>query len=371
MPIEIHKPTSTPTIDVGAVTRMLQKEPPVTGKERMFFTERLALLLETGSPLHSSLEALQRQAPREEVRRVIGGILQDVTEGLSLSQALAREPAVFSRTYVSLIAAAEGGGFLPEVLQRLRDMDEKRQELQSTLIAAFSYPAFLILFSFAVIVFVLVAVFPKFSELFATILDDLPVTTRGLMAASDFLIHHWVPVLSGITGFALTTWVWARTESGAAFFDRLLLRLPLLREILIDLHVVQFMRLMSLSLSNGVPILDALRSCRDAAGSPTFRAFVERLETRVNEGGGLAGGFEQSDLIPPLVAQTITTGEETGRLAMVTGRLADFYEKEWRRRLDLISKLVEPIMLLVMGGVVGLIVSSLILPIFKLSRAVH
>ena len=191
------------------------------------------------------------------------------------------------------------------------------------------------------------------------------------MATSDFLLHHWVPVLCGIPGVGLTLWIWARTESGAAFFDRLLLRVPLLREILVELHVVQFMRVMSLSLSNGVPILDALRSCRDAAGSPTFRAFVEGLEMRVNEGGGLAGGFDQSELMPSLVTHTITTGEETGRLAMVAGRLADFYEKEWRRRLALISRLVEPVMLLVMGGVVGLIVSSLILPIFKLSKAVH
>jgi type II secretory pathway component PulF len=373
MPIEIQNTQTSPrTVDVKEKAReLLSRERGVTGKERMFFTERLALLLETGSPLHSSLEALQRQAAREPVRHLIGEILQDVTEGHSLSQALGRQPDVFPRTYVSLVSAAEGGGFLPEVLQRLRDMDEKRQELQSTLVTAFSYPAFLILFSFAVIVFVLVVVFPKFSELFSTIMDELPVTTRGLMAVSDFLLRYWAPALAGTATVTLAAWVWAKSSRGGAFLDRLLLALPGLREILIELNVVQFMRVMSLSLTNGVPVLDALRSCREVTRSPTLKNFVASLETRVNEGGNLSTGFQQSRLMPALVAHTITTGEETGRLAMVAGRLADFYERQWRRRLELVSKLVEPVMLLLMGGVVGLIVSSLILPIFKLSKAIH
>jgi len=343
----------------------------IGGQERMFFTERLALLLETGSPLHVSLETLERQAPREALQKVIRELGQDVSQGLSFSQALAKQPEAFDASYVNLIAAGETGGFLPEILQRLREMDEKRQELTSTLLTAFSYPAFLMVFSCFVVIFILTVVFPKFAPLFATIADQLPGVTLFLMGASEALRSYWLPGLAVIGATAALFWRWVRSAQGVARMDRLLLRTPVIREIIIQLHLVQFMHVMSLSLSHGVPMLDALRSCREIARSISFRQFIEGLEVRVNEGGGISSGFQEGDLLPALVPQMIATGEETGRLAMVTGRVADFYEREWRKKLTVFSKVAEPLMLVVMGVVVGLLVSSLILPIFKLSRIVH
>ncbi len=334
----------------------------------MFFTERLALLIEAGIPLHSSLETLERQASAS-VRRMIRELRIGVSEGLSLSQALARQPETFNSTYVNLVAAGEQGGFLPEVLERLKEMDEKRQELNSTLVAALSYPAFLAVFSTAVVAFVLLVVFPKFAELFASIQDQLPLTTRGLMWVSEGLGSYWPFLLGGLAGAVLVFWQWVSRPEGAAAVDRVVLRVPLLRDIVVQLNVVQFMRVMSLSIGNGVGLLDALRACRDVARSPSFERFIERLETRVSEGGRIASGLDQQ-LLPPLVPEMVATGEETGNLALVMGRVADFYEREWRRKLALVSKIAEPAMLLVMGAVVGLLVSSLILPIFQLSRAV-
>ena len=343
----------------------------ISAEERTPFTERLALLLETGSPLHTSLQTLQRQAPSDALKTLLERLVEQISEGQSFSQALDAHPEHFSRTYVTLIAAAERGGFLPEILARLTEMDEKRRELNSTLVAALSYPTFLILFSAAVILFILGVVFPRFAELFASIVDQLPWTTLLFMTLSDGLRHYWAALLTLGTASGLLFWRWARTPDGLATVDRLALGIPIARDIIVQLNLVQFMRVMSLSLTHGVPMLEALRSCRDLGRSPTFRAFVDRLDLRVSEGGTFSAEFEDASFLPPLVREMIATGEETGNLATVMARISDFYEREWRRRLTLLSKVAEPVMLLIMGAVVGLIVSSLILPIFKLTRAVH
>ncbi len=369
MPIEIQSASLGGSQNVGLrLGEWFVRSTRVRGKALMFFTERLALLLEAGIPLHSSLETLERQA-RASVRRMIRELRVGVSEGLSLSQALAKQPETFSSTYVHLVAAGEQGGFLSDVLERLQEMDEKRQELSSTMLAAFSYPAFLAVFSSAVVTFVLLAVFPKFAELFASFHDQLPITTRCLMWVSEALRAYWPVLLGGLVGAGLVFWHWVTRPEGAAALDRLVLRVPVLRDIVVQLNVVQFMRVMSLSIGNGVGLLESLRACRDVARSPSFQRFIERLEIRVSEGGRIASGFDQQ-LLPPLVPEMVATGEETGNLALVMGRVADFYERELRRKLALVSKIAEPAMLLVMGAVVGLLVSSLILPIFQLSRAV-
>jgi type II secretory pathway component PulF len=343
----------------------------VTGKDRIFFTERLALLIETGNPLHVSLDVLERQADRPQMRAVIADLRDGVSGGLSLSQALSQHAEAFPPSYVSVVAAGEHGGFLPEVLERRRELDEKRDELRSTLFSAFSYPAFLVVFSFAVVLFVLMVVFPKFGDLFQQIWEHLPVTTRFLMTLSEFLRHYWVAFLAAIAAAGVGVWRWAAHPRGREALDDLVLRLPVLGELVVLYQLVQFMHVMSLALSNGVPVLDALGTCREIVASPRFRRFVEGLEVRVSEGRGIASGFREAEFVPPLVQQMIATAEETGSLALVMGRMASFYEREWKTRLTTLAKLVEPAMLVVMGVVVGLIVSSLILPIFKLSTTVH
>lgn len=343
----------------------------VGARDRMFFTERIALLLETGSPLHVALETVARQASHGEMARIIESVRNDVTGGSTFAHALGEYPDVFPGTYVNLVAAAETGGFLPVALERLRDMEERREELRSTLSSALSYPLILAVFSTAVVIFVLVVVFPKFEDLFALIHDQLPITTRWLMATSDVLRRWWAPLILVITGGAFLFRKWSRGEEGAKTLDRWMLSVPIVREIVIQLNVVQMLRVFGLSLGNGVGVVEALGSARDSVQSAHFRGILDRVEAGVNEGRGLSYGFSQEPLVPDLVKQMIQTGEESGRLPSVMGRMADFYEREWRRALGMISKIAEPAMLLIMGGVVGLIVSSLILPIFKLSRAVH
>lgn len=339
-------------------------------RDRMFFTEQLSLLLETGTALHAALAALEKQTQSPAMVNVIRGLNDQITEGKSFSAALQAYPAVFPSTYVNLVMAAEGGGFLHKVLLELFTMDQRREELRTTISSALSYPLLLITFSLAVIVFVLVVVFPKFADMFARIADDLPITTRALMATSEFLISHWLLVAAGAVFSVTAAVVWWRTESGRETLDRIKLKVWLLKDIFTQIYLTRVLRVLSLSLANGVSVMDALVSSREVVSNRVFQQFILLVEDRVRSGGGFAAAFKQADFIPPTVKQMVATGEETGNLPRVLSRIADFYERELTRKLATFSKMVEPIMLLIMGAVVGLIVSSLILPIFKLSRAV-
>ena len=345
-------------------------KPTIKAKDRIMFTERLALLLETGVPLHSALALLEEQTDNLSLRLALGSVLKMVLEGTPFSAALLHHTEVFPISYCNLVAASEKGGFMHEVLGQLVDVDEKQQRLADTIRGALAYPVFLAVFSLAVVIFVLVVVFPKFTDMFAKIHDSLPATTKILMMASDLLLNHWVAIvttlLSCITGFVL----WIKSPQGAAITDYLKITLPGIRTFFIESYMVGFMRIMSISIANNVPVLDALMACRSSVSNREFRKFLSKVESLLREGKDLSYGFQIAPFIPKMVKQMIATGDATGNLALSMRRIAEFYERTLTQRVATASKMAEPIMLMVMGTVVGLIVSAIILPIFKLSKAV-
>jgi len=343
----------------------------VSVSERIVFTERLTLLLESGVNLVDAVRVIQRQTAEPFLANMLEAIADKISEGAPFSVALARHPEMFSRIYVSMVAAAEEGGFLPDVLEQLRSMDEKSRELRSSIISALSYPGFLILFSVAVVVFVLVVIFPKFQTLFMSIRDQLPGPTIVLMFVSDALRQYWwlILLLSGAGLWLLITWL--RTTGGKRTVDRLKLRIPVVKDIFIQMYLNQTLGVLGMSLANGVPITVALKAAQEVVDNCVFFDFLQSVQRHVNEGRGVAAGFIETEFIPPMVRQMVATGDQTGHLARVMTRVADFYGRELNKRIAILAKTVEPVMLLIMGVVVGLIVASLILPIFKLSRAVH
>ena len=374
MAIELNAGRAKPekTIKADAITNalggLLQKKPDV--QDRIFFTEQLALMLEAGMALHEALKAFCTLDIKPEVKTIIESLMNDVEEGRTFSAALSRHTEFFSSAYINLVAAAENGGFLDRVLIELKEMDEKREKLKATVVSAMVYPAFLILFSLGVVVFVLVFVFPKFAELFARISDQLPGSTKVLMAASHALINYWWLFIAVTLLLVIAGHYWLRTPHGIETVDRLKLSIVVIRDIFVQLYLVQSMRLMAMSMDNGVSVMDTLDACREVVRNNVFNRFIVQLQVHVEEGAGFSTGFEQASFIPATVKQMIRTGDDTGNLPQVMARVADYYERELEKKLALFARLVEPIMLLVMGAVVGLIVSSLILPIFKLSRAV-
>jgi type II secretory pathway component PulF len=338
--------------------------------ERMFFTEQLALLLETGESLFGALTTIVMQTENAEMRATVEKIAQDISEGQTFAKALATHETIFPSTYVNLIAASETGGFMYEVLEQLLKMDEKREEMRTTLVSAATYPLFLIAFSVAVVVFVLVVVFPKFGAMFESIYDQLPMTTKALMSASDVMRHYWFVLLAGFGIFFVGIRQWLNSDSGSARVDHFKLHAPGIRDIFTQIYLVQSLQVLSLSLRNGVSVMESLEACRDVVQNSLFRRLITKVEESVQTGAGVAAGLADSTFLPDLAKHMIATGEQTGNLGKVAGRICDYYEVQLAKKLDALSKLAEPIMLLVMGVVVGVLVSSLILPIFKLSRAV-
>jgi type II secretory pathway component PulF len=221
------------------------------------------------------------------------------------------------------------------------------------------------------VLFILVAVFPKFSVLFTSIYDELPVTTRFLIGASALLTQHGTAIGIGVLALAASALLALRRPDVRAWLDRLKLRTPYVKDIFVKIYLTRLMRVMGISLERGVTVLATLEACRNVVGNAEFQRFIGELEVQVTEGRGIAAGFRDSPLIPVSVKQMIVTGEATGTLGRVMGRVADFYERDLTRQLNQLAKMAEPIMLLVMGVLVGTIVTSIILPIFKMSRAVH
>lgn len=367
---ELEEPVVTKTKPTGFTLPLSGggKRPGAT--DRMFFTEQLALLLETGESLYGALTTIVKQTENAAMRVVVEKVAQDVSEGRSFAAALGEHPEIFSSTYVNLISASESGGFMHEVLEQLLHMDEKREQLRSTLVSAATYPMFLIAFSFAVVVFVLVVVFPKFGSMFQSIYDQLPASTRVLMGVSDLMRQYWFFLIAAIAVLVVAFRQWLASEAGTARVDHLKLHTPGIREIFTQIYLVQSLQVMSLSLSNGVSVMESLEACRDVVKNSLFRRQIAKVEDSVQAGSGVAAGLADSPFLPDLAKHMIATGEQTGNLGKVMGRICVYYETQLTKKLDSVSKLAEPIMLLIMGVVVGVLVSSLILPIFKLSRAV-
>lgn len=371
MALELNEAPVTRSQGMPGVPSWRLFKPKLTATDRIFFTEQLELLLDTGVNLHAALTTLKGQSTSTELRKLLEELCNVVAGGKPFSEALAQHPDVFPANYVNLVGAAESGGFLPAVLRQLLEMDEKRENLRSTLVSALTYPAFLAVFSLAVVIFILVVVFPKFGKLFVSIKDQLPATTLALMWVSDMLRQHWAVVTGGLGIMAYALRQFLISKAGRLQVDRLKLHMPVIRDIFMPVYLIQILRTMGMSLGNGVSIVNALHGCRDIIDNRSICAFLSEVEARVRQGTNFSDAFREGSFVPPLVKQMIMTGDETGNLGKVMIRVAEYYERELDKRLQKFSKIAEPVMLLVMGVVVGVLVSSLILPIFKLTRAVH
>jgi len=368
--------TPLPPAETGATAARVGLRLPAFSRsigveQRMAFTEQLALLLDTGVSLHEALKVLAQQTEDPRLRAILQSLLDEVTEGKPFSLALSRHPEMFAQSYVSLVAAAEEGGFLQQVLKQLLEIDEKNSRLRSTIASALSYPAFLIVFSLAVVVFVLVVIFPKFQDLFQSIRDQLPWTTLALMGLSDFLTKHWLLSAVGLGAAVAGVLLWMRSPAGERLVDDLKMRIPIVGDIFLQVYLNQSLNVIGLALLSGVPVTAAIKASQEVIPNRRFARFLEKVREEVNNGRGMAAGFAETPFIPPMVREMVATGERTGELGKVMMRIADFYGRELNRRISILAKVAEPFMLMVMGVVVGLLVASLILPIFKLSKGIH
>lgn len=344
----------------------------VKGRHLATLYSQLADLLHTGVPLLRSLELLERQSTNPTLGAVLRDVRGKVADGTGLAQAMASHPKVFDELGVSMVRAGQEGGFLEDVLKRIATFVEHQEDLKAKVIGALAYPVFLALAGFAVLNILVVFFVPKFEPIFVKLKekDELPTLTTYLMGFSHFL-QSSSGVLTAVGLFAAFVLFvrWTR-RGGRVWADRVRIRLPLFGSIFLSLALSRFTRILGTMLHNGIPILKALNIAKDSTGNKVLTAAIEKSAENVTAGQKLADPLRKSGYFPPDVVEMIAIAEESNTLEKVLVDIADGLEKRTARQLDLMVKLLEPIMLLVMAGVTLLVVAGLLLPVFKMGSAV-
>ena len=340
---------------------------PLRSRDVTLFTRQLSDLLDAGIPVTESLSILIRQAEDFTMGKVIEDLRNNVQSGITLSESLAKHPRIFSPLYVGMVHAGEGGGMLKEVLERLAVFSEKQEEIKGRLKAAMAYP--LLLFSVGVItVFVLLTfILPKFVVMFRDLEQVLPLPTRILIGSSTFMHGYWWLILSGTFLLFFGMQRFCSTPKGKLSFDHFRLNVPLLGKIIRKAEVANLTRTLGALLENGVAILPSLKITQTATGNRAIAQDVVRVYEGVNKGKRLGELLAKSPYFLPFEVGMITVGEETGKLEQMLLKVAVAYEQEVDRSVKVLNSLLEPAMILVMGGFVGFIVFSILLPIFRIN----
>lgn len=344
---------------------------PVRLKEMMFFFSQLSLMLDVGSSLTESLGVIGKQTKNRHFSDVLKGLLDHVEEGRQLSEAMSHYPRTFQPVITNMIHAGEAGGFLKEIIDRVIEIQEKRKALMVQLKTAMTYPAVLFVLGLVVVFFVLLGVLPKFMMFFEGKEHILPPTTRILIGLSRFLKDDWIQCLAGGIGLLVAFRVLLKSDTAGGMIDYLMIVVPPVSIIANKVYTCQLLRTLGHLMESHVPLVDALEITKKTCGNRYYQRFIDRIRTNIEEGGNFSTPFQTNRYILDSVKQMVTVGEESGNLSVVMLRLAKFYDDEVSQELKRASSLIEPLALIVMGGVIGLIVSSVILPMFRLASAIH
>ena len=344
--------------------------PKAKTKDVVVFTRQFATMLDAGLPIVQGLDVLGRQHPNGAMRKCLTDVREQVESGGTLAEGLKRHPKVFDDLFVNMVAAGETGGILDIILERLASYLEKMDQLKRQVKTAMIYPAVVVAAAAIVTAILLIFVIPTFADMFKDFGAALPAPTRLVMAISDFVVAYY-PVM-GLTIFA-SIWFLRRflkTERGKEVVHPLLLKIPVFGEIIRKVSVARFSRTLGTMLSSGVPILEALAICAKTAGNKVVEKEVSMVRMSISEGKTIAEPLENSLIFPGMVVQMIHVGETTGALDAMLNKVADFYESEVENAVTAMKQLIEPIMILVLGVLVGGLIIAMYLPIFKLGSVV-
>ncbi|MBS0192247.1 MAG: type II secretion system F family protein [Phycisphaerales bacterium] len=336
-------------------------------REISLFFRQLAILVSTKTPLVQALEVLEKQAPEAGWRSVIHDIRRRVEQGESFSAAMASHPKSFDPVCRSMVAAGESGGVLDQMLRSLAALARQRMSVRRGVIGALTYPAILITVSFAVVIVLLVTVLPQFSELFDSLQTPLPPTTKLLIATSDVLRRDWpwlVPAaLAGIAAIGF----WLRSAAGKRAVDRAVVTLPRIGPIRRSFAMAGVARLLGTLLEARVNLLDALKLTRESLTSDSYASLLAKCEAAVEKGVGLADAINDPLLVSPAVREAIASGERSGQIGPVLLQIAEFLDEDNEQFVKMLSALIEPFVLTIMGVLVGGVAISMFLPLFDLA----
>ena len=341
-----------------------------SGKDVLNFTNQLAVMVRAGISIQDSLEAIAGQEKNKKFAAVIIDLKDKIVSGRSFSQALGEHPQVFSNLYINMIAAAEISGSLSEMLKKLAEYLDRDLATRSQIKAAMVYPAIIAIMAVLVSVFLLCFILPKFVVIFAGKEHLLPAPTKILMASSFFLRHFWFLVLPAVAGIIAAFYYFISTEIGRLWWDKTKLVLPLIKTLCRSLYITRSLHTMGVLMHAGVPILDTIAITAHVSGNVLYRDMWLNVKEQVKQGKKIASSLYEYDLLPNNVVQMIRSGEDSGTMSDVLAEVSHFYERQLKNVIKAVTSMIEPIMIVIMGFLVGFIAMSIMLPIFKMSSLV-
>jgi len=333
------------------------------------FTRQFSTMVSAGLPISKALDVLAAQTTNSRFRSVLTDVLRDVEGGAALSAALGRFPDVFSGTYQALVRAGESSGKLDEILERLANTMEKQRELNSTFKSAMIYPTIV---SFAMVgVFILLMVFiiPKLAEMYVSMGVDLPVVTQIMITISDFMVKYLIFILVGLVGFMFGIKTYFKTESGKSLMSVVAFKIPVFGKINRMKEITDFTRTLSLLIASAIPIVEALSIVSDVVKNRYYKSASLEAARMVEKGNILSDYMRSNTIFPPLLGQMTKVGEETGKMDEVLDRVAVYFEGEVDHMVSGLSAALEPVILIMLGGMVGFLIVSIITPIYKITSA--
>lgn len=359
MPLEITEQTSSGNI----FSKLANKVP---GKSRIVFSRQLSTLINAGLPLAQSLHTVREQTENKRLQAIIQDIITAVEGGSTLSSAFGKHPDVFDDVYIALISAGEVSGTLDKALERIADQQEKDAEIMGKVKGAMVYPLIVSLVMVGVIIFMLVTVVPQIQRLYKDLHQQLPVITAVMVAAADFLIHYWwiaLAVLGILIYFGIN---WSKTTGGRKVIDGFKLNVPLFGPLFRKLYMARFARSTETLMSTGVQMLETLKISARAVNNVHIAAAINRAADKVKDGKALSVSLRGEEYVLPLVPQMISIGEQSGGIDAMLGKAATFYENELDQSIKAISTMIEPILMVMLAGVAGLMIGAVLFPIYSL-----
>ncbi|MBA2920135.1 type II secretion system protein GspF [Sphingomonas sp. MAH-20] len=337
----------------------------LTAKELTLFTRQLATLVQV-TPIEEALRTISRQTEKPHVRAITGAVHAGVLEGRRMSEAMAREPKSFPALYRAMVSAGESSGTLPVILGRLADLLERQAQVRAKVLTAMAYPAVLALVALFVVAALMMFVVPKVVEQFETVGQQLPLLTRLVIGVSGLLVHWWWAMLIAVTAIGLATWRALQDPKARLRFDAWLLRWPLVGRLVRDLHAARMARTLATMVSSRLPLLEGVALTTATIRNRALRAASEDIVDAIRGGGSLSAALRRAGVFPPLLVYLAASGEASGRLDAMLERAADYLEREFDSFTAAALSLLEPAIIVVMGGLVATIVLSILLPILQL-----
>ncbi|NTW77393.1 MAG: type II secretion system F family protein [Syntrophaceae bacterium] len=342
----------------------------VKEKDVVVFCRIFSTMINAGLPLIQCLDLLAQQEQNKTFKEIIKKVKEDVESGASLTEALRKHPDVFDELFVNLIAAGEAGGILDIILGRLSTYMEKAMKLKGQVKGAMTYPAAVLVISIGVVALLLIKVIPVFKKMFEGMGGELPGPTQFLVNASEFAQSYWWVMVGIIVAVVVAIGRFYKTEKGRWSIDSMLLKAPIFGTLLKKVAVAKFSRTLSTMMNSGVPILEGLNIVSKTAGNVVVEAALLKTRQNISEGRTIAEPLSETGIFPPMVVQMIAVGEATGALDTMLSKIADFYDDEVDAAVSALTALLEPIMMVFLGGVVGGMIIAMYLPIFKMASVV-